>query len=37
MTERQVPVGYSVFGLAGLPEVAPGTDLAACETATSSW
>ncbi|HEU5426727.1 MAG TPA: coenzyme F420-0:L-glutamate ligase [Actinocrinis sp.] len=29
MTERQVPVGYSVFGLAGLPEVAPGTDLAA--------
>ena len=29
MTERQVPAGYSVFGLAGLPEVEPGTDLAA--------
>lgn len=29
MTERQVPAGYSVFGLSGLPEVEPGTDLAA--------
>ena len=28
MTERQTPSGYSVFGLAGLPEIEPGADLA---------
>ncbi|HEU5353732.1 MAG TPA: coenzyme F420-0:L-glutamate ligase [Actinocrinis sp.] len=36
MTERQVPVGYSVFGLAGLPEVEPGTDLAALISAAAA-
>lgn len=28
MTERQTPSSYSVFGLAGLPEIEPGADLA---------
>ncbi len=28
LTERHVPLDYSVFGLAGLPEVEPGADLA---------
>jgi coenzyme F420-0:L-glutamate ligase/coenzyme F420-1:gamma-L-glutamate ligase len=29
MTERQVPAGYCVSGLAGLPEIEPGADLPA--------
>jgi coenzyme F420-0:L-glutamate ligase/coenzyme F420-1:gamma-L-glutamate ligase len=28
MTERQLPLHYAVFGLAGLPEIEPGADLA---------
>lgn len=36
MTERQAPSSYSVFGLAGLPEVEPGADLAALIAAAAS-
>ncbi|HZU58634.1 MAG TPA: coenzyme F420-0:L-glutamate ligase [Actinocrinis sp.] len=36
MTERQTPSSYSVFGLAGLPEIEPGSDLASLIAAAAA-